>query len=153
MRLKNVAVLLFGLLCSAPVFAEVTTFSPTKNVETTLVVDGSTVKITVNRDAHSQSRTIEFEALNKLHVNIDDYNFDGMKDFSIRQTDDGMGTYTVDRVFVYQPQTGSFQELRPDCGDGFANLRIESKRRALISTYWALNEPKQCVTRFPKRRT
>lgn len=153
MRFDNLAVSLLGLLWTTPVFAEVTTFSPTENVEATLVLDGSTLTVAVKRNAHSNSRTIDFQSENKLHIQIDDFNFDGTKDFAVWQIDDGMGTYGFHRIFVYQPTAGTFQELRPDCGDGFVNLRIESKRKVLISTYWGMNVPKQCVTRFPKRRT
>ena len=153
MRFNKLALSLLGSLWTIPVFAEVTTFSPTDNVEATLVLDGPTLTVAVKRNARSESRTIDFQSENELHVQIDDFNFDGAKDFAVWQIDDGMGTYDFHRVFVYQPTTGTFQKLQPDCGDGFVNLRIESKRRALISTYWEMNVPKQCVTRFPKRRT
>ncbi|WP_414704597.1 XAC2610-related protein [Pseudomonas sp. P42] len=78
--------------------------------------------------------------------------FDGAQDFAIWQLDDGMGTYDYYRVFVYQTRTGMFEELQPDCGDGFVNLRVDSKRKALTSTYWEMNRPKQCITRFTKRK-
>ncbi|ETD38279.1 XAC2610-related protein [Pseudomonas chlororaphis] len=83
----------------------------------------------------------------------DDFNFDCMKDFAVWQIDDGMGTYDIHRIFVFQPQTSFFKELQPNCGDGFVNLRIEKKRKALISTYWTMNVAKQCVARFPQRGT
>lgn len=150
MRFKTLAVSLLGLLWTVTAFAEVTTFNPATNVETTLALDGSTLRVAVKSDAHSESRTIEFEALNELHVQIDDFNFDGMKDFAVWQIDEGMGTYDIHRIFVFQPQTGFFEELQPDCGDGFVNLEIDKKRKALISTYWAMNVVKQCVTRFPR---
>jgi len=41
MRFKYLALSWLGLLWTAPVFAEVITFSPTKNVEATLVLEGS----------------------------------------------------------------------------------------------------------------
>ncbi|MBV7494643.1 hypothetical protein KW837_10235 [Pseudomonas sp. PDM24] len=153
MRLKYLAGSLLGLLWAIPAFAEVTTFSPTNNVEATLVLDGSTLTVAVKNDARSESRTIDFQAENELHVQVDDFNFDGAKDFAVSQVDDGMGTYDYYRIFVYQVKTGTFEELQPDCGDGFVNLHVENKREALISTYWEMNVPKQCVTRFPKRRT
>ncbi|WP_338401018.1 XAC2610-related protein [Pseudomonas chlororaphis] len=146
----TLAIPLSGLLWTFTAFAEVTTFSPATNVETTLVLDGSTLRVAVKSEAHSESRAIEFEALNELHVQIDDFNFDGMKDFAVWQIDDGMGIYHIHRVFVFQPQTGFFEELQPDCGDGFVNLRIEKNSKALISTYWTMNVAKQCVTRFPR---
>ncbi|KAA0973434.1 hypothetical protein [Pseudomonas sp. ANT_J28] len=148
MRFKYLALSLLGLLWTAPVFADVITFSPTKNVEATLVLEGPMLTVAVKSEAHNESRTIDFQAENELHVQINDFNFDGMKDFAVSQIDDGMGTFDYYRIFVYQPKSSTFEELQPDCGDGFVNLRIESKRKALISTYWEMNVPNQCVTRF-----
>jgi hypothetical protein len=148
MRFKYLALLWLGPLWTAPVFAEVITFSPTKNVDATLVLEGPMLIVAVKSEAHNESRTIDFQAENRLHVQINDFNFDGVKDFAVSQIDDGMGTYDYYRIFVYQSKSSTFEELQPDCGDGFVNLRIENKRKALISTYWEMNVPKQCVTRF-----
>ncbi|WP_232519460.1 XAC2610-related protein [Pseudomonas koreensis] len=136
MRFKTLAVSLLGLMWTIPGLAETTTFSPTKGVDATLVLEGSKLDIAVKRETHSESRTIDFEAVNELHVQIDDFNFDGDKDFAIWQLDDGMGTYPYYRVFIYRAKTGTFEELQPDCGDGFVNLRVDKKRKALLSTYW-----------------
>lgn len=152
MRFKLLAGPLLGLLWIVSAHAEVTTFNPTPGIEVTLKLEGSSLAFSVTSDAHSESRTITFEAESELRVQIDDFNFDGVKDFSIWQVDDGMGTYNIHRIFVYQPKTGTFQELQPDCGDGFVNLRVDGKRKALISTYWEMNVPKQCTTRFAKRK-
>jgi hypothetical protein len=152
MRFKYLAISLLVLPWTAPVFAEVTTFSPTQGAEVTLTLEGSSLALSVTNDGHSESRTITFEAESELRVQIDDFNFDGVKDFAIWQVDDGMSTYNIHRIFVYQPKTGTFQELQPDCGDGFVNLRVDGKRKALISTYWEMNVPKQCTTRFAKRK-
>lgn len=148
MRLKYLAISLLGLLWTAPVFAEKITFSPTKNVEATLVLEGAMLTVAVKSDAHNESRTIDFQAENELHVQIDDFNFDGAKDFVVWQIDDGMGTYTIHRIFVYQPDAVFFKELTPACGDDFANLRVERHKKTLLSTYWEMNEPKLCVTNF-----
>lgn len=148
MRFKYLAISLLVLPWTAPVFAEVTTFSPIKNAEATLVLEGSMLTVVVKSDAHSESRTIAFQAENELHVQIDDFNFDGAKDFAVWQINDGMGTYTIHRIFVYQPEAAFFKELNPDCGDDFVNLRVEREKRALLSTYWEMNEPKLCSTNF-----
>lgn len=152
MQFKLLTGLLLGMLWTVSANAEVTTFSPTQGVEVTLTLEGSSLALSVTNDGHSESRTITFEAESELRVQIDDFNFDGVKDFAIWQVDDGMGTYNIHRIFVYQPKTGTFQELQPDCGDGFVNLRVDGKRKALISTYWEMNVPKQCTTRFAKRK-
>ena len=152
MQFKNLAVPLLGLMWTLQAFAETSTFSPTQGVEAALVLEGSTLNIAVKGETHNESRTIDFQAVNELHVQVDDFNFDGVKDFAIWQLDDGMGTYHYYRVFIYQAKTGTFQELQPDCGDGFVNLRVDKKRKALLSTYWEMNIAKQCVTRFAKRK-
>ncbi|PNA08082.1 MULTISPECIES: XAC2610-related protein [unclassified Pseudomonas] len=152
MRSKTLAASLLGLLWTMPVLAETTTFSPTKDVEATLVLEGSTLNIAIRGETNNESRTIDFQAENELHVQVDDFNFDGVKDFAIWQLDDGMGTYDYYRVFIYQVKTGTFEELQPDCGDGFVNLRVDKKRKALLSTYWEMNIAKQCVTRFAKHK-
>jgi hypothetical protein len=148
MRFKYLAISLLGLLWTAPVLAEVTTFSPTKKVEATLVLEGSMLTVAVKSDAHSESRIISFQAENELDVHLDDFNFDGAKDFAVWQIDDGMGIYTIHRIFVYQPEASFFKELAPACGDDFANLLVEREKRTLLSTYWKMNEPMLCVTNF-----
>mgnify|MGYP006192817231 CR=1 FL=1 len=153
MPFKTLTLSLLGLLWTVPAWAETTTFSPTQGVEATLVLEGSTLNVSVKIAAHSELKTIVFQAEKPLHMQIGDFNFDGMKDFSVWQIDDGMGTYHYYRVFIYQAKTGTFEELQPDCGDGFVNLRVDKKRKALLSTYWEMNIPKQCITRFTKRKT
>ncbi|CAI8787289.1 XAC2610-related protein [Pseudomonas sp. IT-P260] len=152
MRSKALAASLLGLLWTMPVLAETTTFSPTQGVEATLVLEGSTLNVAVKSETHNESRTVDFEAVNELHMQFDDFNFDGAQDFAIWQLDDGMGTYHYYRVFIFQVKTGTFEELQPDCGDGFVNLRVDKKRKALLSTCWEMNIPKQCVIRFTKRK-
>jgi hypothetical protein len=153
MQLKNITLLLIFLMWTIPALAQTTTFSPTKGVDATLILEGSKLNIAVKSETHSESRTIDFEAENELHMQLDDFNFDGAQDFAVWQLDDGMGTYHYYRVFIYQVKTGTFEELQPDCGDGFVNLRVDKKRKALLSTYWEMNMPKQCITRFTKRKT
>lgn len=69
---------------------------------------------------------------------------------SVWKVDDGMGTHTISKIFNYQPENGSFKELHLDCGDRFVNLPIERERKTLISTYWEMNKPKACMTKFPQ---
>lgn len=72
----------------------------TKGVDATLILEGAKLNIAVKSETHSESRTIAFEAENELHMQFDDFNFDGDKDFAIWQLDDGMGTYDYYRVFI-----------------------------------------------------
>lgn len=128
--------------------SQIATFKPVEKVEAVVTQDGSTFTVSVKSDVLAKTKITTFEALNDLHVQIDDFNFDGMKDFAVWHVDDGMGTYTVHRIFVYQPEAGFFKELTPACGDDFANLRLERDKRTLLSTFWEMNEPKLCVTSF-----
>ena len=57
MRFMTLAIPLSGLLWTFTAFAEVTTFSPATNVETTLVLEGATLRVAVKSDAHSESRS------------------------------------------------------------------------------------------------
>ncbi|MGW8463791.1 XAC2610-related protein [Pseudomonas sp. CLCA07] len=109
MRFKYLVPSLLGLLWAVQVFAEVTTFSPIKNVVASFGLEDSALTVVVKSDAQSESGTIAFEALNELHLQIDDFNFDGATDFAVWQIDGGMGTYTIHRIFVYQPEAGFFQ--------------------------------------------
>ncbi|MGA5485435.1 XAC2610-related protein [Pseudomonas siliginis] len=152
MQFKTLAVSLLGLMWTIRALAETTTFSPTQGVDATLILEGSKLNIAVKSETHSESRTIDFEAENELHMQFDDFNFDGAQDFAVWQLDDGMDTYHYDRVFIYQVKTGTFEELQPDCGDGFVNLRVDKKRKTLLSTYWGMNGPDQCITRLTKRK-
>ena len=135
---------------STPAPSAVTTFHPVKEVEATLALNGSILTTAVKNGSHAENSSIDFESVNQLHIQVDDFNFDGKQDFAVWQVDDGMGTYTISRIFAYQPELGSFKELRPDCGDGFVNLRIEREKKTLVSTYWEMNKPKTCMTKFPQ---
>nr|WP_246890093.1 hypothetical protein [Pseudomonas chlororaphis] len=135
------------LLWSALVLAQPTTFSPDKEVNVTLVQDGTSLTVTSKGKSRSITETISFETEKALNIEINDFNFDGLKDFSVWYVDDGMGTYTIHRVFIYQPADGSFKELAPACGDEFLNLKLNSLKKVLSSTYYEGNVPKSCVTK------
>jgi hypothetical protein len=126
--------------------SQIATFEPVEKVQAVVTQDGATFIVSVKSDVLAKTKIITFEALNDLHVQIDDFNFDGMKDFAVWQIDDGVGAYTIHRIFVYQSEAGFFKEMTPACGDDFANLRVERDKRVLLSTYWEMNEPKRCVT-------
>ena len=104
MQFKNLAVPLLGLMWTLQAFAETSTFSPTQGVEAALVLEGSTLNIAVKGETHNESRTIDFQAENELHVQVDDFNFDGAKDFAVRQLDDGMGTYATTGYSFTKPE-------------------------------------------------
>src|ERR1035437_3274457 len=47
----------------------------------------------------------------QLNITIEDYNFDGFKDFSYCHIDDGTGTYFIYQIFIYNPKTNQFAKL------------------------------------------
>lgn len=46
---------------------------------------------------------------------------------AVWHTDDGMGTYRIFRVFIYDVKTIAFTENFPSCGDEFINLVTDKK--------------------------
>ncbi len=79
-----------------------------------------------------------------------DFNFDGHLDFEIWYVDEGMGKYTVHRVFVFRPESVTFTEVSPKCGDEFLNLKVNKAKRNLTSTYYVKNRAVLCSTRLGK---
>jgi len=69
---------------------------------------------------------------------------------TISYIDDGMGNFLISRVFVYSSKSKDFEELIPDCGEQFLNLRLDKKNKSLISTYYKDNIPTLCETLPPK---
>ncbi|WP_425291323.1 XAC2610-related protein [Cupriavidus necator] len=69
-----------------------------------------------------------------VRIEVGDYNFDGELDFSIWYLDEGKGVYTIHRVFIFSKKNVTFMELFSDCGGEFINLKVDRKRRRLIST-------------------
>jgi hypothetical protein len=60
-------------------------------------------------------------------LDVNDYNFDGHKDFSVWYVGDGMGKYLIYRIFTYSAKIKEFIELKPRCGDDFINFRLKEK--------------------------
>jgi hypothetical protein len=137
-------------LCSHAAFSQTKTiFHPAKNIETSIEKINQTVTVTVLVDAIVKSQNIITEETEKeIHIKIDDFNFDGFKDFSLSHVDDGMGTYTIDRVFLYSPKDAKFIEANSKCGDGFLNLQLLKRKKMLRSTYYANNRPKLCIQKL-----
>ncbi|BAQ76586.1 MULTISPECIES: XAC2610-related protein [Pseudomonas] len=123
-------------------------FNPDKESEVKLSWDGLSLNIDVKSNGNHKVSDFAFETDKKLHIALDDFNFDGVGDFAVWHTDDGMGTYRIFRVFIYDVKTIAFTEIFPSCGDEFINLVTDKKNRSLNSTYYEDNIPKQCVTSF-----
>ena len=111
-----------------------TVFTPARGLKATLSVREQQVELTVTGPRGRSSETLPFETEQPLRIKVDDYNFDGHKDFSVSHVDDGKGTYDLYDIYVYAPKTGKFERLAPTCGEDFINVRLDRKRRALINT-------------------
>lgn len=72
--------------------AEQLRFSPARDVEVALRIGDREVEYTVQKTSGQDIRKIAIDTERRIHVDIDDYNFDGHGDFSIWHMDDGMGT-------------------------------------------------------------
>ncbi|WP_155626393.1 hypothetical protein [Burkholderia diffusa] len=124
------------------------TFTPSPGVSAVVRIRGSELiwrlcgKIGVN-----QGR-VNLDTEKPLNIKVGSYDFSGRLGFWVSHTDDGMGTYEVDRVFTFSPSSNEFVERFPACGDGFVNLEVDKNGRYLISTYWEWNVPKRCFTRL-----
>lgn len=136
---------------SAVAFAEPIQFEPEKRVAVTLVPDKTDLTVTVQTKNGPKERVISFQTEKIMHVEVGDYNFDGFQDFSVWYIDDGMGTYSIHRIFVYAPKDSSFKELKPACDDEFLNLKMIKEKKVLRSMYYKGNVPTLCITK-PSRK-
>lgn len=89
--------------------------------------------------------SIPLEVETQPHISVEDYNFDGCRDFSIWYIDEGMGRDTIHRIFIKKKD--SFEEIHPQCGDEFMNLRVDKKKKILRSTVYIDNQASLCFTK------
>ncbi|WP_211254095.1 hypothetical protein [Paraburkholderia nodosa] len=139
----------FACACSS-VQAEGIHFRPVDGIDA-VVSEGHgkvTYKITDREGVVEKSIDVDTES--KLHLSIGDYRFDGKKGFAISYLDEGMGVYEVYRIFTYSRKLRDFEEQSPACGDEFLNLKLDSKKRVIQSTYFSGNEPRICVTKLKR---
>lgn len=151
MKSKSFCAVLVFAFWSAMALAEPIQFESEEGVAVTLVPDKTDLTVTVQTKTGSKDRVISFQTEKVMHVEVGDYNFDGFQDFSVWYIDDGMGTYSIHRIFVYAPKNSSFKELNPACGDEFLNLKVNKEKNTLRSMYYKGNVPTLCVTK-PSRK-
>jgi hypothetical protein len=123
-------------------------FRPVDGTTVAVSVDDGKVSYAITDEKGEVDKSIDIDTESKLHLSIGDYRFDGTKGFAVSYLDEGMGVYEVYRVFAYSRKLRNFEELSPACGDEFLNLKVDSKKKVLTSTYFTENEPKICVTKF-----
>jgi len=124
------------------------TFAPASGVEASLAVSGPQVLLKVQGKQGESEETIAVETGKRLKISVEDYNFDGHKDFAISHVDDGMGAYQISQVYVYSAQAQKFLPLAPKCGDEFINLVVNKTKRTLTSSYVVENKYKTCRMKF-----
>lgn len=139
-----ICVCLFAL---AKASDRILTFKPTATASASIRIENRLVHVDVH-DSHvgGRSQEIQLDTETVPHIIVADYGFDGTKGFSIWYLDEGMGTSTISRVFLYSPIRHIFLEIQPKCGDEFVNLRVDRVKHVLLSTYYEGNEPKLCQT-------
>lgn len=129
-------------------FADSTSFSTCDESIVRAEVNQSRIKIEIT-EGHDKisSKTIDLDLEKSPSIKVGDYDFDGCKDLSINYIDEGMGTYLISRLFIYDKIKKDFFEVLPKCGDQFINLKINKTLKALSSAYYVDNEVKVCRTK------
>ncbi|WP_224082176.1 XAC2610-related protein [Cupriavidus laharis] len=137
--------------CNAQVSGSIG-FVPIKGVSAAIRIHDKSILIGAcsAKMCNHDAMELDVDNTDSVSVAIEDYNFDGAADFSVEYLDEGKGTYTIHRVFLYSTKTMRFKEYFPRCGSEFINLKIDKNRRSLISTYFDENVAKQCVSHLPK---
>lgn len=147
MKVKTTALAgsILAAIAAIPTNAEIIDFFPSGESKATIKIKDNEVEI-ISGD--NLEKKIEFDTEKTLNIEISDYNFDGNLDFSIWHMDEGMGTYLIYRVFIFNPKNKKFTEASPSCGEEFINLNSNRKTKTLSSTYFKGNTPKICHTKL-----
>jgi hypothetical protein len=150
--MKKLAFVLLSLLLSSSVFAANyrQEFTPAPGVRAVVDTNDGSLNWKIYYKGGSSWGTESLDTEKAVRIAVDDYDFSGHLGFSVGHVDDGMGTYTIHRVFTYSPSARRFVERSPapSCGDEFINLQVDKKNRRLISTMWDQNVPESCTTRL-----
>jgi hypothetical protein len=147
---KKVVCILMAVLLSDNIFAisNEVNFFPEPGLSTKVIIKANKVTVIMNNAVDRNINDLKIDAEKNLNLKIEDFNFDGNKDFSISYIDDGMGTYFIDRIFLYVRKDKSFVELVPKCGDEFINLKIIKKKKIISYTKFTDGKPIRCQLKF-----
>lgn len=124
------------------------TFSPSTGIKAVVEVKGADLVWRVSGENLREQGQVTLDTEKTPHIAVDSYDFSGRLGFSVWYVDSGMGTYRIFRIFTFSAVTNKFVERFPSCGDQFNNLRVDKKRRHLVSTYYDENVPRLCTTRL-----
>ncbi|MDU4255990.1 XAC2610-related protein [Pseudomonas sp.] len=139
------AIPILSLFTCTPTRAEIIDFFPSGENKATIKIENNEVEIL---NANVLEKKIEFDTEKPLNIEISDYNFDKVLDFSIWHSDDGMGTHKIYRIFLYNKKTKTFSEAQSKCGDEFINIRTDKKTKTIAITIFEDNIPKLCHTKL-----
>lgn len=145
-------VLVHALLLSLSAIAveDVIEFAPEKNYLAKVGLLENEITYAITTPAGVVSSVIAHQVERPSHVVVDDFNFDGKKDFSVWYFDEGMGSHSTHRVFIYSTKKHDFVEKFSSCATEFINLVVDNYKKQLRSTFFVENTPKVCSTRIDK---
>ncbi|KAF2514617.1 XAC2610-related protein [Flavobacterium foetidum] len=143
MRIEVFCILiLFSLNCFSQANVEFYQKDKTK-INLKLPTDSEKLEVYISKNNKTQVlHNIEISGSitdKRTNIVVEDYNFDGYKDFSVYHTDDGMGVYTVHQIFIYNPANGLFKEAKmpsdagAQCGE-FCDVTINKRNKTFEST-------------------
>jgi hypothetical protein len=142
--MKTLLICLFFLISSYHSYSQYQTSFYTKDsilIKLTSISDFAQIQVYNSLNNSVQIIDSLEQALNEntTFLNFEDYNFDGYKDFSIVFPDAGMGVYYVFQIFIYNPQSNQFFNLkiptysRGEC-DMFCDIQVNYKKKIFTSS-------------------
>jgi len=123
-------------------------FSPESSVRAMVTVANREVSFSTKFGGLYKNSKVSIDSENPVRIEINDYNFDGFKDFSISHIDDGQGTYSIYRIFVYSKKTKTFFEIQPKCGDEFINIKLNKNKKTVTNSYYSDNVMTGCSKKY-----
>jgi hypothetical protein len=129
-------------------------YSPINSVQVTVGINEKLTVVYTIKSGEQQSQVEISDIVEGVPRNIiiDDYNFDGLLDFSIVEDDGGMGANDVYKIFVYSKKENRFTPYSYIDGNSILNLVVDKKRKRLLVTCWSSlsPQPRQCKISLPQ---
>ncbi|MFC0228909.1 XAC2610-related protein [Serratia aquatilis] len=139
-----------AILCNLALASDEVIFNIDNQHKASMRISNRHVSYHIDDGNVNHAKEISVDTVKKINLIVGDFNFDGKKDFSIVHIDDGMGVYYIYRFFLFSVKLNDFIEIYPSCGDEFINIRIDKKKKVIMSTYYQDNQPMLCITKPPK---
>ena len=149
MRCMVTALVLSSAAQHGAMAADAIRFPVDHATQATIEVQGDHVHYELRGPAGTRTAHIDTQTEKPVHLEVRDYDSSGRQGFAFWSIDEGQGVYKLYRVFTFSRQQNDFVERHPRCGDAFLNLRVDARRKQLISTFFENNIPKSCTTRLP----